>query len=266
MRTWGGPGNAAARQAELAQLYQAVEANLPLRDLLGRGGERLLMESTIEMVFGETLKTAKELEDSPLKTIPNDLAQYLATRTAHFRGNFGEFELAFDLSKNGHVILKCGDEFVSRTGTDLVTMLRADGRWRLLIFDNKALRDATVNSVSALTKNLLENLTNDARKFATIAQRADAPLEFGEAAKRLDAATAEIRKILLKYDGDISIKGAQAEIARALAAQDIQLVVANAGGQVKGISEPLRTTMDFYDAARGTLPAPRPISVPATAP
>jgi hypothetical protein len=179
---------------------------------------------------------------------------------SHFRGNFGEWELAFDLGKQGHVILKCGDEFVSRTGTDLISMVRQDGRWRMLIFDNKALRDTTVNDVSALMDNLLKNIKADQLKFAAIAKRADAPLEFAEAAKRLETVSGDVEKILQKYNGKMT-KGAQAEVARALALQDIQLVVSNPGGQVKGISKPLRTMMDFYDARAGSLPAPRPIPV-----
>ena len=257
MQTWA--SDAAAREAELAQLHQAVEANLPLRDILHHSGDSLLMEMAVEMSFGETLKTAKELAESPLKTIANDFAQYLATRTSHFRGNFGEWELAFGLSKKGHIILKCGDEFVSRTGTDLVTMLRDNGRWRMLIFDNKALREAVVNDVSALMSNLVKNMKSDALSFAAIAKRADAPLEFAEAAQRLEKATADIEKILLKYNGSLT-EAAQAEIAQALAARDIQLIVANAGGQVKGVSGPLKTMMDFYDAQRGApFPPARPI-------
>lgn len=263
LRDWGGDAN---RAAELRQLQEAVQANLPLRDLLHHGGGPLLMESAIEMAFGETLRSAADVAKSPLKTIPGSFAEYLATRMSHFRGNFGEWELAFDLGKQGHVILKCGDEFVSRTGTDLISMVRQDGRWRMLIFDNKALRDATVNEVSALVDNLLKNIKSDQLKFAAIAKRADAPLEFAEAAKRLEAVSADIEKILKKYNGKMT-KAAQAEIARALALQDIQLVVSNPGGQVKGISGPLKTMMDFYDAKGGQLPPARPIpTAPAVAP
>jgi hypothetical protein len=259
---WGSdPATRAARQQEVAQLHQAIENNLPLRDLLHHGGGQMLMESAIEMLFGETLRSAADIAKSPVKTIQANFAEYLATRMSHFRGNFGEWELAFDLSKQGHVILKCGDEFVSRTGTDLVTMLRENGRWRMLIFDNKALRDSTVSEVTAMMDNLLKNLKDDQLKFAAIAKRADAPIEFAEASKRLESVTGQIETILTKYGGKMT-KEAQAEIAQALAIQDVQLVVSNAGGQVKGISKPLTTMMDFYPTTTGPLPPARPIPTP----
>ena len=266
LRDWGSTANRATRAQEVAELQRLLEGNLYLGDMLHHGGEQMLMEGAIEMLFGETQRTGKELL-KPAKTLAADFAEYMSISQSRFRGNFGEFELAFKLGKSGHVVLKCGDEFVSRTGTDLVTMVHDGSRWRLMIFDNKALRDATVNEVSALVENLLKNLKNDQLKFASIAQRADAPIEFAEASKRLKAVIGDMETIMNKYGGEMTRK-AQAEIAQALAGRDVQLLVANAGGQVKGISKPLATMLDFYAVDKGALPPARPLPVtpPATTP
>jgi hypothetical protein len=261
---WRNAENLAERERVLAQLRESVQNNLKLRDLLHHGGGPMLMESAADLAFGQSLRGPASLAKTPLKTVVADFMDYFSNRISHFRGNSGEWDLAYDLGKKGHVVLKCGDEFVSRRGTDLVTMFReADGRWRMMIFDNKAIRDATVTEVSALVDNLLTNLKSDQKLFAAMARRPGAQPEFAEAARRLQVVTAEIDLIMKSHGGKMTHL-AQSEIAFALAKQDVQLIVSNAGGQAKGLSQSLRTMMDFYPSPGGVLPTAIP--VPTTVP
>jgi hypothetical protein len=164
--------------------------------------------------------------------------EYVAIISRHFRGNFGEYEVAFRLGET-HILLKAPDRLVTLPGTDLVAIAR--GGDEVLLLDNKAfLGLPEIDNVNALTRNLPKNINSDLAEFAKLAGRNDLPAEFQKAVGKLQAARDEITQTL----GTVTRKQledpkTQAQIDGILRKHGVRRVVTNAGGEVQGLSNEL---------------------------
>lgn len=164
--------------------------------------------------------------------------RYVEILSGHYRGNFGEFEVAFRLGER-HVLLKAPDALVTLPGTDLIAIPRGGGD--VLLIDNKAFSASEVGEVNALTRNLPRNLDMDLDAFAKLAGDPSLPAEFQTAVARLTKARNEIRA---KF-GTLTRAGlddplVQTEIGNILRSNGIRRVVTNAGGEVTGVSSELQ--------------------------
>ncbi len=164
--------------------------------------------------------------------------EYADILARHFRGNFGEFEVAFRLGRT-HIVLKPPDSLVTLPGADLILIPRTGGD--LLLIDNKALSALQVDEVSALTRNLPRNLGIDLAEFSRLANDTDVPAHMQLAINRLTRAQQQLQPIVGGLTkAQIETPAIQAQINAVLQANRIQRVVTNAGGSVQGLSTDLR--------------------------
>ena len=166
-----------------------------------------------------------------------DFEEYVEILSRHFRGNFGEHEVAFRLGET-HIFLKAPDRLVTLPGTDLVAIDRATGE--VLLIDNKAFLADEVDKVNALTRNLPKNLEMDLKDFSKLAGDEHLPGELQGAVSKLQKARDDIAS---KY-GHLTRKQledplVQKDIDDILRSNGIKRVVTNAGGQVKDLSSEL---------------------------
>jgi hypothetical protein len=163
--------------------------------------------------------------------------EYVEVIARHYRGNVGEWEVAFRLGED-YVFLKAPDRLVTLPGTDLVAMPRGGGE--LLLIDNKALIGERVDAVDALTRNLPRNIERDLDEFAKLAADPHLPGELRQGLDRLRKARDEIAPIIAgKSRAEIAGPTVQAQIDKVLQDNQIRRVVSNAGGNVKGLSNEL---------------------------
>jgi Domain of unknown function (DUF4157) len=126
-----------------------------------------------------------------------DFGKYVRGRQREFRGRSGELEDAFQRGPK-EIIVKAPKENVNEPGTDSISYDTKTDRTKLL--DNKSVQgEATVSKVTALERNLPENLGKDIADIKTFAGKPDVPKEIGEKVlPRLEAAKAEIDAYVLK--------------------------------------------------------------------
>jgi hypothetical protein len=161
----------------------------------------------------------------------------LARMKTHIRGMAGEYTSAFELG-NGLSILKGPDYDVTIPGTDLVGV--ADLTGDIWLIDNKAWSSSELSAVDALTRNLVGNIADDAKDFASIASHSKAPSHIVEALKRLEKANRDIRSYTKGMTPEqVNSVEVQQEITRICNRYRIRRVVTNAGGEIQGLSEGL---------------------------
>jgi hypothetical protein len=217
----------ATLQAELDELSATVGRSTQLTDLVATLGaqptlRRLWIQYRLLQAGRGTALTFEE---------------YVTILGRHFRGNFGEFEVAFRLGRT-HILLKAPDGLVTLPGTDLIAIPRTGGD--LLLIDNKALAAAQVDEVSALTRNLPRNIGMDLTEFSRLANDADVPVHMQLAINRLTRAQTQLQPILQGLTREIAMPAVQGQIDAVLRANRIQRVVTNAGGNVQGLSADLQ--------------------------
>jgi hypothetical protein len=127
----------------------------------------------------------------------------------------------------------------------------------LAILDNKSFAGKFVKDVSALMRNLVTNLRDDARELRFLAKRfPDTPPDFVMAAGRMERAAAEIEMSLA---GAVLEKGlpekVQKEIADILVKYHMRLLVTNVGGQAEKLTPELQRLIKFWNVQKtGELP------------
>lgn len=248
--------DAQGRTKDLADLRDVIGNSTMLKDRLRNGGNSGLHRLLCDMLFNQKVAKGKAL-----KTVAGDFERFVAGRMSHFRGYSGEMDLAFRLGDRVDlVILKAPDSFVTRTGTDLVVAQRYIDdetkleRLRVLVFDNKSTRKLTEDKVSALLKNLADNLADDARQFNQLAAAGgEEAIAFRRSAQQIEAASKELADVI-KRSRSVTNQTTQDKMARILTKYDIQLVVTNEGGQTTGIAERLKKTISFWNPAESKLP------------
>lgn len=168
-----------------------------------------------------------------------DFEEYVSIISRHFRGNYGEWEVAFRLGES-HIFLKAPDRLVTLPGTDLVAIAR--GGDEVLLIDNKAfLGLPEIDNVNALTRNLPKNLSMDLTELGKLAGRQDLPTEFSKAMGKLQRARDDIASKLGTLTREqLEDPKVQAQIDAILKEHGVRRVVTNAGGVVQGISAELR--------------------------
>lgn len=165
--------------------------------------------------------------------------QYVVARMrTHIRGMAGEFTSAFELG-NGLSLLKGPDYDVTIPGTDLVGVATLTGD--VWLIDNKAVSGSELTAVNALTRNLVGNIADDARDFASLTSRADTPPHIVDAVRRLEQTSHDIQSYTHGMTPDqVNSIEVQQEIARICNRHRIRRVVTNAGGEIQGLSDGLR--------------------------
>jgi len=210
-----------ARRQRLAGLKKLVEGDRYLESLAAENPRQLL----------------EFFESSGAKS-RSALRRYIRGRmVSHIRGLLGEFTAAFRLGDEGVILLKGPDYNVTIPGTDLVGVTR-DGR--IWLIDNKALSEEELNSVTALTRNIATNVSDDSAAFIEGFGRRRDP-HIGDAVVRLDKTNKAIQKLTKGMDPkEIGTPKVQKQIADICKANDVDRVVTNAGGQVEGLSNGLK--------------------------
>jgi hypothetical protein len=208
--------------------FQTIVGKSPaLKQVVEKGGEPMLRRLWIQFT-----------SRPPGRPLRVDFERYVEILERHHVGNFGEFETAFRLGET-HIILKAPDELVTIPGTDLIAIPRGGGMIHLI--DNKALSQAQVDAVDAMVRNLPKNLNADVNELAKLMNDANLPKEFQDAFTRMSAANTEIQTITSGMTkAQIEAPAVQQQITQALAKQNIERVVTNAGGQASDISADLR--------------------------
>jgi hypothetical protein len=164
--------------------------------------------------------------------------EYVAILQSHFRGNVGEFEVAFRLGDR-FIVLKPPDTLVTAPGTDLILIPRGGGD--LILIDNKALEATQLDKVDALTRNLPKNLGMDLNSFAKLAGQAGLPAEFSQAVTKLQAARVQIQPIIQGLSKEqVLARPIQQQIDAVLRQNGIRRVVTNASGNVQTLSSELQ--------------------------
>jgi hypothetical protein len=211
----------------LPEFQKQVSESPYLRSLVEAGGEPMLRRLWVQSLArpsGRPLRVGFE--------------EYARILQRHHVGNFGEFETAFRIGET-HIILKCPDELVTIPGIDLIAIPKGGGMIHLI--DNKALSQAQVDAVDALTRNLPKNLAADTAELAAFARTPDLPKEFADAAKRLSDANQKIGKLTSGMTKQqIEAPAIQRQIDAILKESNIERVVTNAGGEASFLSSDLR--------------------------
>lgn len=163
---------------------------------------------------------------------------YVKILQSHVRGKLGEFEASFRLGDDFHV-LKGPEGSVTTAGTDLVVVNVKTGE--VHIIDNKAFTTREqVDAVSALTRNLPKNLSDDiAALTGALGGRPEVPIHVQAAVKKLDDARAELASLGIT-DAAKATPAQQPTIAAVLAKHGIRREVTGAGGVVNRVSAALQ--------------------------
>jgi len=185
------------------------------------------------------------------KTRPYSFGLYVWFNMLHVKGSIGEFTAAFELGKGGVMIfLKGPKPEVTTGGTDLVCFDRLTGE--IFVIDNKAVKATVLDKVSALMRNLPQNLAEDARAFAkeiggshpavdSLIRRVDrAAKKIQDVANRLSS-NVEDRKLLLDANADVKlangeVRPVQSVINEILQEHGITRLITNAGGKLERLS------------------------------
>jgi hypothetical protein len=158
------------------------------------------------------------------------------------KGMSGEYGATFGLGKNV-VFFKVPDHQPNTPGTDMVGVDLDTGR--VWLIDNKAFEATEVSGVSALTRNLPQNILKDLAKFRSEIHGPDVPPEILDALDRLEKAAVEI-DTLTNPPGkpmtkeQIARKSTQKAMDGILQKYRIDRVVTNAGGNVGMMSTRLQ--------------------------
>ncbi|MDR5748841.1 hypothetical protein QCE73_37310 [Caballeronia sp. LZ029] len=245
-----------ARRKELADLAPTVKDSPLLRDRLAHGGDKALFRTWADMKF-------RPKGRPPVKST---FERYFVRRIGEFRGYGGEMDLAC-LMADDFVLLKAPDSFVTRTGLDLVALRRGEkGTMRTLaILDNKSFAMKVIDDVSALTRNLVKNLRNDAAEFRKVAAGLAKPQrEYTEMADRMTKAANELEPLLkdVSFGAKFSLE-AEARVLGILRenripTSDISVVTRNLATELRGEAQGFRrlasefsdVSPDYLDAAR----------------
>lgn len=224
IQNWLAPANSV--NWRLNVLQQEVAHSQYLRSLVAEGGSPMLQRIWIQ---------------HQIRGIRSSLERYTSIMQRHYRGNFGEYEVAFRIADD-YIILKPPDEFVTRAGIDLIAIPRG-GRGRVAVIDNKALAKRIERSVSALIRNLPRNLAAGIDEFSELMARdPHLPSEFSEAMQRLTVANSEIQQLVQGMSREAIGRSTivQRQIRQILDRYGIERVVTNAGGQVDELTPTLR--------------------------
>jgi hypothetical protein len=209
-----------------------------LRQHLTRLQELIAGDRYMELLAAENPRQLLEFFEKSGAKSKTALRRYIRGRmVTHIRGLLGEFTSAFKLGEEGIVLLKAPDYDVTIPGTDLVGVTR-DGR--IWLIDNKALAASELESVTALTRNIRDNIAKDAAAAAEEFGTAPDPL-IGDAVARLNRATEAIQKVTGGLSPkEVGAPSVQRQIADICAQNGIDRVVTNAGGKVQGLSDALQ--------------------------
>jgi hypothetical protein len=235
---WLAPSNDAARAKELDDLAKAIEESPFLKDRLAHGGDNTLYRLWADMKFRPTGS----------KPVKSPFSKYVGRRMGEFRGLSGEMDAAFQLG-NEFDLLKASDGFVTRRGIDVIAQRRIDRM--LAILDNKSGFGKLIKDVSALTKNLVTNLLEDAGEFRLLAKQfPEASHDFIDAAERMERAANGMRTVLADVPAGqaLGLKEQEA-LAAILKENNMQLLVTNFGGQSVEIAPALGQHIQFWDVA-----------------
>jgi hypothetical protein len=186
------------------------------------------------------------LASGDIKT--KDFGQYVKSRQSEFRGRSGELEDAFTRGPK-EILVKAPKANVNEPGTDSISYEPQTDRIKLL--DNKSIKaDASVSKVSALEKNLSQNLGDDIADIKKFAGDPGVPKEIGQKVlPRLEAAKAEIDAYVLTNKippEKLSSPSVQQEFAKILNKHNIDRVITFGGaGKGTGASGTLTGTKGF---------------------
>jgi hypothetical protein len=216
--------------------FQRMIAEEPsLRRLVETGGDDMLLQHWINF-------RARPSGRAVVSSFP----EYVERMQGQFVGMFGEFEVAFRISKDW-ILIKVPDDMVTIPGTDLIAISRRGGPVRFI--DNKAFATSEVEAVDALTRNFTRNAVVDLDQLGRIAGDMDLPTHFRLAQARITRANAAIQTRIQGLTRDqIASPAVQADIATILKNEKIERVVTNAGGQVTDVSADLKAMgIDLWD-------------------
>lgn len=164
---------------------------------------------------------------------------YVFFNMLHVKGHLGEYSAAFALGDR-IVFLKGPKAEVTTGGTDLVGIdVETGDVWTI---DNKAVKAKYLSEVSALTRNLPQNLAEDVAAFrAEFAGREVHP-RVEAAIRRLEIASRRIARLVAgKTKEQVETDSAmQAEITQILRESGVERVVTNTGGKLEKLSAALR--------------------------
>lgn len=226
-----------ARSQRLPGTAEAVDRAEGLKKLPPNLRKLVEGDRQLELLASDNPEALQDLFAASGAKSRSALRAYIRRRmVAHIRGMYGEFTAAFQLGDR-LVLLKGPDYNVTLPGTDLVGVTRNGRVW---LIDNKALSVEDLGSVTALMKNLPENIANDTKDFKGEFGMAKDPI-IGDAVARLDKATKEIQKITNGMTKEeVASPEVQQKIAGILKDNRIDRVITNAGGSVTGLTENLR--------------------------
>jgi hypothetical protein len=209
-----------------------------LRMHLTRLQELVAGDRYMELFAAENPRQLLEFFEKSGARSKTALRRYIRSRmVTHIRGLLGEFTSAFILGDEGIVLLKAPDYDVTIPGTDLVGVTREGRIW---LIDNKALSATELESVTALTRNIRENIAEDAAAAKAEFGTKPDPL-IGDAVARLNRATKEIQRVTRGLSPEeVGAPRIQRQIADICARNGIDRVVTNAGGEVRGLSNALQ--------------------------
>lgn len=226
-----------ARSQRLPGTAEAVDRAEGLKKLPPKLRKLVKGDRQLELLAGDNPEALEDLFNASGAKSRSALRAYIRRRmVAHIRGMTGEFTAAFQLGDR-MVLLKAPDYNVTLPGTDLVGVTK-DGR--VWLIDNKALSEEELGSVTALMKNLPENIADDTAAFKGEFGMAKDPV-IGDAVRRMDKATKEIRALVKDMTKEeVAKPEIQRKIGQILENNKIDRVITNAGGEVTGLSENLR--------------------------
>jgi hypothetical protein len=158
-------------------------------------------------------------------------------------------------------LLKAPDAFVTRKGLDLVALRRGDRV--LAILDNKSFTSKVLEDVSALTRNLVNNLRTDAAEFRKLSSALVKPQrEYEDMAARMAKAADDIEPMLQRASGGALSPADEASVLKILKdnkipTRDMSVVAENLVKDLRGEAATYRrmakefadASPDYFDAA-----------------
>ncbi|AIE86493.1 hypothetical protein [Fimbriimonas ginsengisoli] len=229
-----------ARSQRLPGTAEATGRTEALQKLSPNLRKLVAGDRQLELLAGDNPEVLEEMFKASGAKSRSALRAYIRRRmVAHIRGMLGEFTAAFQLGEK-LVLLKAPDYNVTLPGTDLVGVTRNGRVW---LIDNKALSVEELGSVTALMKNLPENIADDTAAFKGEFGMGKDPL-IGDAVARLDKATKAIQKLTKGLTQEqVSDPKIQQQIGTILRDNRIDRVITNAGGSVDGLSAGLKQAL-----------------------
>jgi hypothetical protein len=223
--------------AEISELVREVDASPELQAVAARGGGDTMLRQLWTMYRSGRART------SALR-----FSRYVEVLTrTHYQGLHGEYAFAF-WAGDSYIVIKAPDAGVTLRGTDIVLIPRGGGPpiW----VDQKALSSRTVDSVTALTRNLPKNVRDDLVFMESlITSGREFPPELLQALPLQREADARIATITQGMTKDqVESPAVQQQITAELQKLGIKRAIGTFGGEAKEMSLQLRPFFDIWPA------------------